>query len=550
MNGALAEGALPGLLRELYVGRKTGLLHVTQGGARRSIRFRGGHIIHAVSSVAAERMGEMLMREGHLSHTDLDRATALMNEEKRRLGQVLIDLGILEAGTLEEAVTRHAGEILHRVFSGGAGTYEFEAQAEGDLPPDADVTLKLSTGELILDAVRMVKDPDAVRRGIGDPERVLVLSNDPLLRFQKVRLTPADGYILSRVDGHLNAREIVPMIPMVPEEVERSLFGLLSIGIIESGEPRPKRAPVSPATPAAAAPTPPAAVASAPARPNGPAAEAKPPAPPQTAQPPEEEKGSVEARRQEILEAHAGLKTRNHFEVLGIPKASSEAQVKEAYFKLARRFHPDAHHDKSMADLRDKLEAVFIRLGQAYEVLRNPKSRTAYEEDLASRMPRAAKAAAPAPEPVKPPPPDPAAEAKAAQLSLRQAEKLFEAEKYFDAIQMVEPALDRLESKSKARARLLLGRAYAKNPNWIHQAEEHLKAAVESDPKSVDALLALAGIYRDHGLKSRAVAMYRKVMDLKPDHEDAIRALAALNPEDAPPPEEKGGLLKKLFGRG
>src|SRR6185503_16313768 len=77
----------------------------------------------------------------------------------------------------------------------------------------------------------------------------------------------------------------------------------------------------------------------------------------------------AETRRAEIEEAYAGLKTRNHFEVLGLPRASSEAQVKDAYFRLAKRFHPDTHHDPLLKDLRDKLEAVFIRLGEAYEIL-------------------------------------------------------------------------------------------------------------------------------------------------------------------------------------
>ncbi len=71
-----------------------------------------------------------------------------------------------------------------------------------------------------------------------------------------------------------------------------------------------------------------------------------------------------------------------------IPRTANETQVKEAYFRLAKRFHPDVHHDAALTDLRDKLEAVFIRLGQAYEVLRNPRTRASYEETLALRMPR------------------------------------------------------------------------------------------------------------------------------------------------------------------
>ena len=53
---------------------------------------------------------------------------------------------------------------------------------------------------------------------------------DPLLRFQKVTLSPTDGYVLSRVDGIMKARDIVEMIPLPQEEVEKSLYGRKYMG--------------------------------------------------------------------------------------------------------------------------------------------------------------------------------------------------------------------------------------------------------------------------------------------------------------------------------
>ena len=238
--------------------------------------------------------------------------------------------------------------------------------------------------------------------------------------------------------------------------------------------------------------------------------------------------------------------------------------MKEAYFQLARRFHPDTHHDPAMEDLGAKLEAVFIRLGQAYEVLRNPRSRAAYETDLASRAPRVPRPAggpvvvagpsspghAPAAPAPPPPPPDPNQEARRAFEAMVTAERHIESEKYWDAIQLLEFAVQWLEGKNLGRARLALGRAYAKNPNWAKQAEAALKAAVEADAKNAGAHVELGGLYARQGLRSRAVSAYRKALDLQPDRHDAAEALAALGPDDeGSPPEEKGGLLKKLFGK-
>jgi curved DNA-binding protein CbpA len=259
-----------------------------------------------------------------------------------------------------------------------------------------------------------------------------------------------------------------------------------------------------------------------------------------------------EARRQEILEAFEGLKAKNHFEALGIPKASNEAQVKEAYFKLARKFHPDTHHDPALTDLGDKIEAIFIRLGEAYEVLRNPRSRSSYESDLASRTPRgpAAGSGASAPEPQ--PAPDPAYEAKLAEESVKRADKLYAQEKYWDAIQLLEPALRTAEDKVRLRGRILLAKAYLKNPKWTKRAEEQLQSVLKEQPNSIEAHFVLGGIYKAGGLKSRAYHEYQRVLELKPEHEEAAAAAAELAPDVASeePKPSGGGLLKKLFGKG
>jgi DnaJ-domain-containing protein 1 len=103
----------------------------------------------------------------------------------------------------------------------------------------------------------------------------------------------------------------------------------------------------------------------------------------------------VDTRRLEILEVHDGLAYRTHFEVLGVPRDATEAQVREAYFRLAKRFHPDVHHDAALSDLRDKLEEVFTRLGEAYEVLCSPRMRASYERELAPREGQPSSAAGP-----------------------------------------------------------------------------------------------------------------------------------------------------------
>ncbi len=62
------------------------------------------------------------------------------------------------------------------------------------------------------------------------------------------------------------------------------------------------------------------------------------------------------------------------YEVLGLSRTATEDQLRSAYRKLARKYHPDVNPDNPAAE--DK----FKRIAAAYEVLSDPKKRKAYDE--------------------------------------------------------------------------------------------------------------------------------------------------------------------------
>jgi len=63
---------------------------------------------------------------------------------------------------------------------------------------------------------------------------------------------------------------------------------------------------------------------------------------------------------------------KDYYQVMGVARDATEAQIKQAYRKLARKYHPDVSKEKDA-------EAHFKEVGEAYEVLRNPEKRAAYD---------------------------------------------------------------------------------------------------------------------------------------------------------------------------
>ena len=545
------------MMRDIFVAAKSGHLHFTHGTERRSLYFVRGLILYGTSDVEGEHLGNTLVRYGLISQEDLERATPAVLRDRKRLGHVMQELGILGQVGLDEAIALHVRDLLFTVLDRGAGAFGFEEMSADDT---MGLTAQIRPGQMILEAARRLQAPEVMKQVLGDLDRPLGMSSHPLLGVQKLTLSPIDGFLLSRIDGVMTAREIFQITPLAEEDTERSLFALLCTGTVEYVP----RTATWRARAAAAVGAGPGTPAPEPASPSPPASSPPPPTPTSKSDAGrslkeetdrEDARRTVEVRRREIVDAFEGLQGRDHFELLGVERKASENEVKEAYFRLARRFHPDTPLDPALADLRPKRESVFLRLAAAYETLRNPSSRAHYERMMDPRSPRRqpeAEAGAAPPPPKPAPRAEPPAEVeerqrKAAQKAVPNATRLIKEEKYWDAIQMLEPALPFLEGPARMKARVLLARAYLKNPNWVRQAESTLREVLREKPDHAEAHVVLGHVYRATNLRSRALASYRKALELEPRNAEAHAEIAALgSPDEAPPPSSIRG---KLFGK-
>src|SRR5512138_3462899 len=65
---------------------------------------------------------------------------------------------------------------------------------------------------------------------------------------------------------------------------------------------------------------------------------------------------------------------KDYYATLGLPRSASEDDIKKAFRRLARQYHPDVAKDKKTA------EEKFKEINEAYEVLSDPEKRKKYDQ--------------------------------------------------------------------------------------------------------------------------------------------------------------------------
>ena len=67
-----------------------------------------------------------------------------------------------------------------------------------------------------------------------------------------------------------------------------------------------------------------------------------------------------------------------HYDVLGVPPTADAAAIRKAYLRASLRLHPDKNPGRE-----EEAKAEFVQIGRAYETLRDPSTRAAYDAEVA-----------------------------------------------------------------------------------------------------------------------------------------------------------------------
>lgn len=216
----------------------------------------------------------------------------------------------------------------------------------------------------------------------------------------------------------------------------------------------------------------------------------------------------------EIAELKAQLESlskKNHFEALSVEETASGSAFKLAFFKLAKKYHPDTAigAPPEVAELK---AAVFARLNEAYQVLDNPKSRAEYLESIQNGGTG---------EKVD------VASVLAAEEKYMKAVVCLKARKYKDALSLMEAAVALNDKEGEFWA----GRGFASFMASQNKQEARagalsdIEKGLERNPRCAEAYFYRGQVEKISGDKEAARAAYQKALELQPGHQEAQREL-------------------------
>jgi curved DNA-binding protein CbpA len=495
VQGSLAQDQFPEILHSLAWSEESGVLQLTQDLTSKHIYFGQGSIVFARSNQHSDRLGELLVRHERITRSQLADASNKVRASGRKLGAVLVQMGLMSDTEIKTWVADQMRGIIHPLFGWSSGEYCFREKTN---PVADDLAVQLPTIPTILEGTRHVGDREKVRLALGDLTRIVSYSTDPWMHSHQVSLTPHEGFVLSRVDGQSSIGDVISVTPLPEEETLGCLYVLISAGFLEFGGKGRDLTPSKPLRRIFEMPLLLSSRESAPSR-----------------SPEAEFAASHEERktREEILAKHASLSGCTFYDCLEVRPMAKDSEIRRAYLSLVKKYHPDRHRSEHLKDLQRLLQEILAKATEAYEALYNPSSRRCYDQSLRSEAPRGESIAAP----IEAPPPTPLTPAETiAARYYREATNFLVRRDFHEAVRLLEEVVQLDPSRSEYHR--ALAQALENNPKWRKEAEAHYRAAMKIDPFDQESILGLATLYETLGMKRRAKPLFALALDLDPDN--------------------------------
>jgi tetratricopeptide (TPR) repeat protein len=229
IKGSLKEASLPDVLQLLALGKKTGCLSVTDRTNLGNIYFDNGRICYASIVNRRDRLGDMLVKGGKITHEQLEQAIERQTRERQsKLGRLLLESGAITEADLERCVRIQVEEAVYYLFTWTQGSFRFDADVK---PEGEDAILSINPESLLLEGARRVDEWSLIEKKVHSFDCVFAVE-EVRLSAADVELTPEQELIVTFLNGERDVTELMEESGLGEFDTAKALYGLISAGFV------------------------------------------------------------------------------------------------------------------------------------------------------------------------------------------------------------------------------------------------------------------------------------------------------------------------------
>lgn len=452
---------------------KTGVLRIETPLSASTIYFRNGKLIFATTGDEEKEVVTILRHWGRIGPEEHDRLIELLGKSGDRRWSDFVNAGHVAPKDLFRAVYHMAEKTLLELFHLEQGTFFFREEL---FPEGRIVSLPFNTVELVYRGVKTRQDEGHIRSFLARMNSIVSLNAETADVRPNLKLNEAEKKVLQLADGTRTIQEIAGILSLTDVECLSIIEAFSQAQVLKIGvdEIRIDAAGGEVGTEAGTTET--------------------------------ERESEAVSKIDELYHEH---RARGYHGILNISPNASADEIKRAYYRRVREFHPDRYLHLQSDEVKERLNTVFAYLTEAYKALTSPQGR---EQSGPASMPAS----------------DNETDRKntAARKKFDEGVYLFERNHFDEALVLLGQAayLD----GSVADYHYYYGLSLLRH-HKIKDAEISIRKASQLDPYNADYIAELGHIYLSLGFETRARNTFEKALKFNPSNQRASVGLKSLS---------------------
>ena len=352
-SGSLADLPFGRLFFGLATERRTLCLEIRRRHVRKTIVFEDGSPVDCRTNLVHETLGRFLVSQGQISEFQYHESLARAAESGVRMGEVLIELGLIGESQLQVALEASLGRKLLECFTWQDG--EFRVLSE--LPVDkSGVIAEINVAQLLFTGITRFSADMHVQQEIGALiGKDLILVADGPIELDSIQCSRPQRRLISRLRRPAAVEDLLRNAGMSKAELLRTLYALSVMGLVRTAA-RDGASPIKPPNDASEQPVEEIVDLSELEELQDPdKADSEPPA-----------LDSIESLRRQIVHDHGRYRDLDPRAILGF------APDRRRYVELCDRYAPSRFETSELADVVEMAAELLCLTVRGYEAMREP----------------------------------------------------------------------------------------------------------------------------------------------------------------------------------